>query len=83
MKKLYRRLEAFWTQYLLGPDWSPFVVASDLLKSPCSYCHFWRGVMLGGGLALALTGHFWAGAVLLALPVALAEAEETYSEDKK
>lgn len=78
MKAFYRRLEAFWAQYLLGPDWSPFVVLSDLLKSPCSYCHFWRGVMVGGGIALVLSGHFWIGAILVALPIFLAEGEEMY-----
>lgn len=80
MKALYLWLEKLWAQYLLGPDWSPFVVLSDWLKSECSYCHFWRGMFLGTGFGLFVAGHFWLGFIIVAVPFVLAELEESYSK---
>lgn len=77
MKRAYKRLEAFWTQYLLGPDWSPFVLLSDALKSPCGYCHFWRGVLVGLGLGLVLVGYPF-GLLVIAVAGLLALAESIY-----
>lgn len=82
MKTLYRQLEKLWGEYLLGPEWSPFVVLSDWLKSPCAYCHFWRGVMLGGGVVAFFDGHILLGILLVLLPFFLAAAEERYGDDQ-
>lgn len=78
MKALYQRLKVFWTQVLLGPDWSPFVAIPGWLNSPCSYCLFWRGAMVGAAIFGLFTGHFLLALVLAATAAGLALAESRY-----
>lgn len=78
MKQLYQKLEGFWTKYLLGPDWSPFVAIAGWLASDCPYCLFWRGALVGAGILAMVLGHFLLGMVLVAIAAGLALAESRY-----
>ena len=78
MKRLYVALKEFWTKTLLGPDWSPFVAIPGWLDSPCAYCLFWRGAMVGAAILAGLTGHVILSLALAGLAAGLALAESRY-----
>lgn len=82
MKALYQKVDKFWHDKVIGPDWSPFVVLWLMLGSECPICSMWRGVFLGMGFYALLSGKFLLGIALISLVGVLAWAERTFGEQK-
>lgn len=62
---IYRTIDNAWHKVLENPITGAILrVPVVMTENECGTCHWWRGAVLGAGVALFLTGHLITGVIL-------------------